>query len=453
MVSVSGIRGIVGSSLTPRVIEKYISAFCHLQRKSSPNRTVILGRDSRVSGPWITKIVEAILIAMGFKVLECGIVPTPTVQFIVLQEKAVGGVIITSSHNPIEWNGLKFVDSDGLFFSPEKCTELFKIADMPGEIQWPSWKEAGSVVDYPDAISRHIQALLDLKEVNKEKVVKKKYKVVLDAVNGAGGPIMKQLLETFGCEVVGLNLEPTGIFGHTPEPVPENLGDLCKAVLEHKADFGVAVDPDVDRCVFIDETGKPIGEEYTLAMAFQYWLGVCQKRGPTCKNLSSSRVLDDIAKQYGCQIYASPVGEIHVAKKMIEVGAVIGGEGNGGVMLPDLHIGRDAPVAATLALQLLAGFNGTLSQLKGSLPQWYIIKKKASVVGIDPEKIIEEVTKEWQAKGARINTSDGVRIETEEWWVHIRKSNTEPIVRVIGEARSEPEADLIVSQFAVKIGK
>jgi len=390
---------------------------------------------------------------MGFKVLDVGIVPTPTVQFIVIKEKASGGIIVTSSHNPVEWNGLKFVDNDGLFLRPEKCTELFKIADNPSSILFQAYDKLGSLTTYPHASKAHIDAILALPQINVDAVANRKFKVCLDTVNGAGGPIMTHLLQTFGCTVVPLNIEPTGIFAHTPEPLPENLSQLCSSVVEHKADLGIATDPDVDRCVFIDETGKPIGEEYTLALALQYWLGNCGKKGPVCKNLSSSRALDDIAKKYGCPIYSTPVGEIHVAKKMIEVGAVIGGEGNGGVMLPDIHVGRDAPVAAALGLQLLASFQGTLSQLKNSLPQWFIVKKKASVFGINPDQIIASTIEEWKSKGSQIDTTDGVRIETDAWWVHIRKSNTEPIVRVIGEAKTEQEAEKIVGEFAVKIGK
>jgi len=278
-------------------------------------------------------------------------------------------------------------------------------------------------------------------------------KICLDTVNGAGGPIMKQLLETLGCTVIPLNLEPTGLFSHAPEPLPENLGQLSKAVVDHKADLGIATDPDTDRCVFIDETGKPIGEEYTLALAVEFWLGHCGKRGPICKNLSTSRVIDDIGKKYGCEVYSTPVGEIHVAKKMVETKATIGGEGNGGVMLPDIHIGRDAPVAAALGLLLFSTFKGSFSQLKQSLPQWFIIKKKASIVGLNVDKITEDIIAEYSLKGASINTTDGVRIDTKDWWVHFRKSNTEPIVRVIGEAQNENDAEAIVEEFVKKLNK
>jgi len=257
---------------------------------------------------------------------------------------------------------------------------------------------------------------------------------------------MKDLLERFGCEVIGLNLETTGEFAHTPEPVPENLGQLCDAVRSHKADFGVAVDPDVDRCVFIDENGLPVGEEYTLAMAVEYWLGSCGNRGAIVKNLSSSMANDEIARKYGCSCHKSAVAEINVANKMLEVKATIGGEGNGGVMLPAIHIGRDAPVALGLVISLLGRFNGTLSQLKASLPQWFIVKMKADVEGLDVDAIVARVVKKWENKG-EISSIDGVHIQMPDWWVHIRKSNTEPIVRVIAEARTEEEANSIAKRF------
>ena len=263
---------------------------------------------------------------------------------------------------------------------------------------------------------------------------------------------MKSLLETLGCKVIGLNLEPTGVFAHTPEPVPENLGQLCSAVVEHSADFGIAVDPDVDRCVLIDETGKPLGEEYTLALAVKFYLSATEKRGPICKNLSSSRVCDDIAKEYNCISYNTPVGEIHVAKKMVELNAIIGGEGNGGVMLPDVHIGRDALVAATLIVQLLSGFEGTISEYKKSLPQYQIVKLKAPIGNMVPELILADMKKKWEGKeGVTLTEGDGLRIDTSDYWVHMRKSNTEPIIRVIGEHQSEEEARKVCEQFMSEI--
>eukprot|EP01126_Amoeba_proteus_P026209 TRINITY_DN2598_c0_g1_i12.p1 TRINITY_DN2598_c0_g1~~TRINITY_DN2598_c0_g1_i12.p1 ORF type:complete len:457 (+),score=98.06 TRINITY_DN2598_c0_g1_i12:107-1477(+) len=445
MVSVSGVRGIAGKSFTPAVVEKYTSSFAFLQsNKFGHGGTIVVGRDSRVSGPWVKLIVHGTLLAMGFNVLEIGIVPTPTVQYMVMKEKMKGGIVITSSHNPVEWNGLKFIDSSGLFLSPADCTKLFELSD--GMLKFPTSLEICSVTEYSSAIDDHVNAILSLPEVKLDLVVGRKYKVCLDTVNGAGGPIMKLLLEKFGCEVIALNYEPHGNFSHPPEPIPEHLGQLGDAVRLHKADFGVATDPDVDRCVFIDEFGKPIGEEYTLALAVEFWLGVCNHRGTVCKNLSSSKANDDIAHKYGCKCEKAAVGEINVANLMLATDAVIGGEGNGGVMLPDIHIGRDAPVALSLVISLLAFHGGTLSELKSSLPQWEIVKMKVPTQGLDADTILERVRNQWMGK-ANINTVDGVHIETDEFWVHLRKSNTEPIVRVIAEAATQQKANQICLRF------
>jgi len=347
---------------------------------------------------------------------------------------------------------LKFIDRDGLFVSPQNCKEIYQIADNPNIIEYPPFDNFGDISSIPDVNDIHINDLLKLKELDLNIVRQKHFKICLDTVNGAGGPIMKSLLEALGCEVVTLNYETTGLFSHEPEPIPEHLSQLCSGVLEHGAQFGIATDPDVDRCVFIDENGKPIGEEYTLAISVFYWLKYSGKRGPVCKNLSTSRAVDDIANQFSCPTFATPVGEIHVAKKMIEVGAVIGGEGNGGVMLPDLHIGRDALVAATLVLSALAREDKSMSQLKESLPKWIITKKKIEMSGsVDIPKILSNIQQEYkQQEGTKINDSDGIRIDTESWWVHFRKSNTEPVVRVISESTTIEESEYICDQFLKK---
>jgi len=429
MVTISGIRGIIGESFTPSVVIKYVTAFGMLQK----GKTIIVGRDSRISGPWILQIVYGVLSSLGYQVIDIGIVPTPTVQFMVKKHNVDGGIVITSSHNPIQWNGLKFVEKgEGLFISPEKCEQLFALADS-GKFEYAPYNQFGSISELKTAKEEHIHHTLSLPYINVSQVREKKYKVVLDSVNGAGGPIMESLLNQLGCTVIGMNLEPTGIFAHMPEPIPEHLGTLCEAVKEHNADLGIAVDPDVDRCVLIDDTGKPLGEEYTLALAVKFYLKYVKKTS-VCKNLSSSRAVDDICKEYGCQCFAAAVGEINVAKKMTETGSLIGGEGNGGVMLGDSHIGRDAIVAATLTLQHLCLFGGSISALKQTLPQYNIIKLKAPISGINPDAVVEHFRKEWNGKGD-LNTEDGLHINTAEWWVHLRKSNTEPIIRVIGEAK------------------
>jgi len=448
------VRGIACTSITPEVVVKYVSAFAHLQKtrhgasiskESLPE--IILLRDSRISGDWLERIAAGVLVCCGIEVIQCGIQPTPTAQLLAQnRSQAIGAVVITSSHNLEQWNGLKFIDSDGLFLGPDECDQLFTLADQPPK--YPSYKDYGKVTELHDAAQQHIQACVSLPEIDLAKTRERNFRVVLDSVNGAGGPIMQELLKTLGCEVIPMNIEPTGVFAHTPEPVPENLGDLCEKVKEYKADLGIAVDPDVDRCVLIDENGKPLGEEYTLALAVEFWLGHCNKRGAVVSNLSSSRASDDIAKKYGCPSYKTPVGEIHVAKKMVEVKSAIGGEGNGGIMLPDIHIGRDALVAATLTIQHLALFPGTISELKATLPQYEIVKLKAPVEGLDPDSILADFEAQWKNKeGVVLTGGDGLRIDTPEYWVHMRKSNTEPIVRVIGEHTDAAQAQTICERF------
>jgi phosphomannomutase len=415
---------------------------------------IFVGRDSRVSGPWVEQIAIGVLVAQGYHVKVVGIVPTPTVQLLVIKEKAVGGLIITSSHNPVQWNGLKFVDRDGLFLGPEFCSRLFELALDPKELEksYAGWDKAGKIEHRDDALESHLQSIFELPYVNTETVSVRKYKVVLDAINGAGGEIMKRLLERMGCQVVMLNGEPTGIFAHEPEPIPSNLEQLSSAVILHSANFGIAVDPDVDRCVLIDELGSPLGEEYTLAIAVDFILGHVGRRGPVVKNLSTSRVIDDIAAKYGCEVTATPVGEIHVANQMVALNAVIGGEGNGGVMLPDVHIGRDAPVAAALVLMHLAINGTTLSGLKALLPQWEIVKLKTPTTGFsDLPGVLKTIKQEWKDKGAAITESDGIRIDTKDFWVHLRASNTEPIVRVIGESSDSEKATLRCSDFMERL--
>jgi len=432
-------------------VQRYVAAFATLQKA----RSIVVGSDSRVSGPWVRNVVHGVLGAMGCNVIEVGVVPTPTVQLLTTHYNADGGLVITSSHNPVEWNGLKFVDRDGLFLSPAGCSRMFALADS-GTFPFAAYNALGSVRVTSDAIDVHVRAILSLEFAKVEQVRARRFKVCLDTVNGAGGPIMRRLLESLHCEVVSINEEPTGLFAHKPEPIPEHLGDLCALVKQHGAHLGIATDPDVDRCVLIDETGVPLGEEYTLALAVELVLGKCGKRGAVVRNLSSSRANDDIARRYGCPVYATAVGEINVAVKMVEVKAVIGGEGNGGVMLPDVHIGRDAPVAAALTLAHLAvSGNVSLSALKRTLPQYEIVKLKAPIAGIDPEAVIARIRSEWSGKpDVRLDEVDGLRIDYDgasPWWVHLRKSNTEPIVRVIGEAATRTEAERVCTQFMNRI--
>jgi phosphomannomutase len=480
MTTVSGVRGIAGVSLTRGVVRKYVHAFAQQQHeqdekdggkagdtahsKSGKRRIMILGRDSRVSGPWVRDAAAEALADSGYDVVDCGVVPTPTVQVQVQRRRASGGVVVTSSHNAAPWNGLKFVDRDGLFLRPERCRTLFAAADV--------WAAARGSVDSTladgTAVAEHVAAILGQPYIDVKVVRACGLRVVVDAVCGAGGQAMALVLRQLGCaEVVMLHGEPSGVFPHMPEPIPAHLGELCGAVVAQGADLGIAVDPDVDRCVLIDERGVPLGEEYTLALAVQFMLGDVGRRGPVCKNLSTTRAVDDIARAHGCVTHATPVGEIHVAQRMAAVGAVIGGEGNGGVMLPDVHIGRDAPVAAALVLQCFANARVrarakapdapplTISQLKATLPQYEIVKAKvdtAAAGGLDTTAVLAALQHEWLAvPGITINTDDGLHIAGADWWVHIRASNTEPIMRVIAEAHTAAQAQLHCTEFLDKI--
>ena len=442
MVSISGIRGIVGESLTPQVIQKYTLAFgSYLNSKK-----VIVGGDSRTSGTFIRNLVKGCLEATGCEVIDIGIVPTPTVQMEISYHHAAGGVAITASHNPPEWNGLKFMDANGRFLNPEKAEQIYKAADQTQFVYQP-WKKIGKERVDPDANRRHIAALLQLPYIDVNKIRQRKFKVVADCVNGAGGLIIPDLLTELGCEIQVLNGDANGHFAHTPEPLPENLGELCSQVKKYKADIGFAVDPDVDRCAIIDNTGNPIGEEYTLALAVKFIL--MRKLGPVVVNMSTSRASEDVTRYYNCRFIRTKVGEINVAEEMAREEAVIGGEGNGGVILPDLHLGRDAPLAVALTLQFLMETGSTMHDLFLSLPQYKIVKAKINTEGLDPDKILEKVIRAHADQP--IDDLDGIKIDTDTTWVHLRKSNTEPIIRIMAEAPTEAEARQLVNRYSDEI--
>jgi len=442
MVSISGIRGEVGETLTPQVIAKYTQAFGTYTRGG----TVIVGRDSRVSGPFVSHLVKGCLLACGCKVIDIGIVPTPTVQLAIEHHHAQGGIAITASHNPVQWNGLKFMGANGRFLSPKDANTVYAMGDK-GTLTLAGWEKLGSEITDPDANRRHIDAVLKLSYVKAEKIRAKKFKVVVDTVNGAGGLIIPQLLEALGCEVTVINGEPNGRFAHTPEPLPKNIGQLCETVKEKGADVGFAVDPDVDRCAIVDNLGKPIGEEYTLVLATK--LIFSKKMGRMAVNMSTSRASEDIARYYNCMFERSKVGEINVAEKMLELEAIIGGEGNGGVILPELHLGRDAPVAVALTLQHLMEFGGALHELFLSMPQYKMVKEKVSIEGMDPDKVLATMAEKY--KDENVNLLDGVKIDFDDSWVHLRKSNTEPIVRVMSEAATEEAAQKLANHFMQEI--
>jgi phosphomannomutase len=460
MVSISGIRGIVGSSLTPETVVKYAAAFAEYCNRG----TIVIGRDGRISGKSIAHIVSSTLSQMGCDVIAIGVCPTPTVALGVEINKAAGGISITASHNPMLWNGLKFLASTGLFLDADENRAFWALATQ--HPSYPSWEKHGNHISDPGLIDKHIENVLSLPYIDVEKVRQRRFKVVLDCVNAAGGIIVPRLLREFGCDVIEMNCDISGVFSHTPEPIPENLTDLSARVRQEHADIGIAVDPDVDRLALIDEEGEPIGEEYTIASVVKFVLakeassksmsstsgaGILHTDNPrVVVNLSTTRAIDDICARYGAELLRTPVGEINVAKKMKEVGAIVGGEGSGGVILPASHIGRDAPVGIGLTLQHLAEFGGTVSELKQSLPQYSITKGKVDLGTLNPDAVLKKLQVKFGSKG-KVTTADGLKLDFPDSWVHLRKSNTEPIIRIIAEAPQKNKADELVSAFIGEI--
>ncbi len=445
MVSISGIRGVVGETLTPETIVKYTSAYAEFRNRGH----IIIGRDGRNTGKNILDIVVSTLRQMGCNVTDLGICPTPTVALAIEKLKAAGGISITASHNPIMWNGLKFFSSTGLFLDADENLKFWNLAKHPAK--YVPWDKQGKYVLYEEFLDEHIRQVLSLSYIDIKKIRARKFKVVLDCVNAAGGIIVPRLLEKLGCEVTPLHCEVTGIFGHIPEPIPENLTELCAKVREVKADIGIAVDPDVDRLVLINEKGEPFVEEYTIATCIDFVLRKEKLNNPKAVvNLSTTRAVDEIVNRYGGTTYRTAVGEMNVAKKMKEIGATIGGEGSGGVILPKVHMGRDAIVGIGLVLQCLMEFGGTMSELKATLPQYLITKEKIELGNLNADSILKRLQAKYSSAGI-INTDDGLKIDFPESWVHLRKSNTEPIIRIIAEAHTKTEADELVKKFTAEI--
>jgi phosphomannomutase len=452
MISISGIRGVVGDSLTPETIVKYASAYAEFCNRGN----IIVGRDGRITGKNVLDIVTSTLRQMGCNVTDLGICPTPTVALAVEKLKAGGGISITASHNPMMWNGLKFFAPTGLFLDADENLKFWHLAEYSAK--YVTWDKQGTYTLDEGFLEEHIRQVLSLSYIDTGKIRARKFKVVLDCVNSAGGIIVPRLLEKLGCEVIPLHCEVTGIFGHTPEPIPENLTSLCAKVREVKADIGIAVDPDVDRLVLINEKGEPFVEEYTIATCVKFILknNASQSIIPNPQplmivvNLSTTRAVEDIAQQYNAITLRTPVGEINVAKKMKEVGAIIGGEGSGGVILPKVHLGRDAIVGIGLVLQSLMEFGGTMSELKANLPQYLITKGKIELGSLNADVILKRLQEKYSSAGI-INTDDGLKIDFPEAWVHLRKSNTEPIIRIIAEAHTKAEADELVMKFTSEI--
>lgn len=446
IISVSGVRGIVGTALTPQVVERYAGAFGSLARRSG-NHTVVLARDARTSGPMFANAATSALQASGVSVIDCGLIPTPTAQLAVEHHGAAGGIVITASHNPVEWNALKFVGPDGLFLNQERAAELFRLADG-SSVGPPHEDSSGGVSVDRDAVERHLRAILALDLVDGDAVRARNFTVALDCVRGAGGTIMPALLDRLGCKMVGMDLETDGRFPRPPEPVPINLTGIAGLVRESGADVGLAVDPDVDRLALLDENGTAIGEDYTLAFALRAVLP--QRKGPVVTNLSTSRIVEDAARQFGAEFHRAAVGEANVASAMKSFGAIIGGEGNGGVMLPDLHIGRDAPVAAALVLSLLARSGHSVSELVAAAPRYSIVKAKSDRRG-PLEAMYEALEKRFT--DASVDRQDGMRFAWSDSWLHVRPSGTEPIVRFIAEAPTDEAArDLVEAAMGLTEG-
>ncbi|HLX11986.1 MAG TPA: phosphoglucosamine mutase [Bacteroidota bacterium] len=445
MVSISGIRGVVGVSLTPAEIVKYSAAFaeyCHRGR-------IIIGRDGRSGGAIVGNLVSSTLLAMGCDVTALGIVPTPTVQIAVEKLRAAGGISITASHNPMEWNGLKFIAPTGLFLNAEENRRFWTIADN-GSPKYSVWDKVGKHTPDDSFIDMHIDLVLSLPYINAEQIRKRKFKVVLDCINAAGGAIVPKLLERLGVDFVPLNCELSGVFARKPEPVPENLQQVCAAVVREKADFGIVVDPDVDRLVLITDKGEPFGEEYTITTAINLILSKRKAPNTVVVNLSTTRAVEDIAMRYSANVVRTPVGEINVATKMESIGAIVGGEGSGGVILPEVHLGRDAIVGIGLILQQLAEFNGTVTEFKASLPQYTIVKEKVELTDSSPDAALQSIADD-RSNGGEVNTEDGVRIAFADSWVHLRKSNTEPIIRIIAEAPTFTAATNLAQNYKNRI--
>lgn len=449
--SISGIRGTIGgaigNALTPIDIVKFTSAYATELRKRVPGKKrykVVVGRDARISGPMVEPLVCGTLMACGIDVVNAGLASTPTTEMAVIFEKADGGIILTASHNPKEWNALKLLNQRGEFLTAAEGEALLKTAENE-EFTFYSVDEIGTLVN-KDFTQQHIDAVLNDELVDREAIKNAGFKVVLDAVNSVGGVTMPLLLKNLGVECIELNCSATGHFAHNPEPLPGNLLDLRRTVVENGADLGISVDPDVDRLALICETGEPFGEEYTLVSVADYVLS--NKPGNTVSNLSSSRALKDITESKGGKYSAAAVGEVNVTTKMRETGAVIGGEGNGGVIYPNLHYGRDAYMGIALFLSNLAHKKMKASQLRATYPNYFISKNR---IELSDKALIDKVLSAVKTKysNERVTDIDGVKIDfdAERKWVHLRKSNTEPIIRVYSEAPTGKEADDIAQQI------
>lgn len=451
--SISGIRGTIGGkpgdNLTPLDAVKFAAAYGSwlLKTAEQTRYKVVIGRDARISGKMIQDLVVATLSGLGIDVIDLGLSTTPTVEIAVPLENADGGIILTASHNPKEWNALKLLNNKGEFLDGVQGAHILEIAQNE-DFTFAEVEQLGTITPKENYIDIHIQEVLNLSLVDSEVIKNKGFKVVVDGVNSTGGIAIPKLLNRLGVEVVELYCDPNGHFPHNPEPLKEHLNDICELVVKEKADFGIVVDPDVDRLAFITEQGEMFGEEYTLVACADYVLS--KTKGNTVSNLSSSRALRDITRKYGGSYEAAAVGEVNVVAKMKKTNAVIGGEGNGGIIYPESHYGRDSLVGTALFLMLLSEFDGTVSELRQGYPAYFMSKKKIQLTpDLDVDGLLREMTQKYA--GEQVSTIDGVKIDFSESWVHLRKSNTEPIIRIYTEAQTQEAADNLANKIISEI--
>lgn len=454
--SISGIRGTIGGKpdqgLTPIDIVKYASAYGTWVLRSAAKQkkvTIVIGRDARLSGKMVSDIVSGTLLGLGINVIDLELSTTPTVEMAVTELNAQGGIILTASHNPKQWNALKLLNDKGEFISEETGQEILKLAEK-SDFEFAEVKELGKLIVNNNFLNTHIQKILDLPYVDVKAIQNAGFNIVVDAINSSGGIAVPTLLQKLGVKkITVIHGEPTGDFAHNPEPLPEHLSDLSKTVLKQKAHLGISVDPDVDRLAFVCEDGEMFGEEYTLVAVADYVLKQKEK-GNTVSNLSSTRALRDVTESYGGKYAASAVGEVNVVKMMKETKAVVGGEGNGGIILPELHYGRDALVGIAIFLTHLAKFGKSVSALRKTYPEYFISKNKIELTPqIDVDKILKDIKEKY--KQQPVNSIDGVKIEFDKEWVHLRKSNTEPIIRIYSESQTLVTADNLAKKIIFDI--
>jgi phosphomannomutase len=446
IASISGIRGTIGGApndgLSPMAVVRYTSAYGTWLLNQNKGKVVVVGRDARLSGDMVNRLVTATLMSLGIDVIDLGLSTTPTVEMMVPHLQAAGGLILTASHNPAEWNALKMLDHRGHFLSGNEGEEVMHLAEK-GHFTYAEVGQIGQCRRYDHAIAEHIRMILELPLVDVQAIRSRNFRVAVDAVNSTGGTAVPDLLRALGVEhIYTVHCDPNGRFPHNPEPLPEHLGDIARLVQESRSDLGIVVDPDVDRLALVSEDGRFFGEEYTLVAVADYVL--MHENGHAVSNLSSTRALRDVAERHGRQYYASAVGEVNVVEKMAAVGAVIGGEGNGGVIYPNLHAGRDALLGIALLLSHLARRGGTMSELRASYPAYYMSKNKMVLPEhADPNRLFDQLAERFAHE--KLNRADGLRIDFEQAreWVHFRRSNTEPIVRIYAESPQTGRADAL----------